>query len=101
MIMRNINWEDNGSSLEIVQAINSKEVFTVLVTGQLAQAFISILGVARVGISPETARLLIVVTIILALAGLTLFALARGYKVSGKATTPNGQEYELIFEPKA
>jgi len=99
--MRLINWEDNGSSLEIVRAINSKEVFTVLVTGPLAQAFISTLGVAHAAISPATGKLLITVTIILALAGLTLFALARGYKVSGKAKTPDGQEYEVIFEPTA
>lgn len=97
--MRIIKWEDNGSSLEIVRAINSQEVFTVLVSGTLAQAFISVLGVAPVGISPETGKLLIAVSIILALAGLTLFALSRGYKVTGKAKTPDGKEYEVIFEP--
>lgn len=98
--MRIINWEDNGSSLEIVRAINSKEAFAVLVKGPLAQAVVSVLGAAHVGISQEHVKLLIAVTIILALASLALFALARGYKVSGKCRTQDGQEYEVIFEPK-
>lgn len=99
--MRAINWEDNGSSLEIIKATNANEEFTVLVKGPLAQALVSVLGVAHAAISPATASLLTAVTAILALAGLTLFSLSRGYKVSGKARTPDGHEYEIFFEPKA
>ena len=99
--MKAINWEEIGSTLEIVKAANANEEFTVLVKGPTAKALVSVLGVAHAAISPATAGLLIAVSTILALAGLTLFALSRGYKVSGKAKTPDGQEYEVFFEPKA
>lgn len=97
--MKKIHWEENGSSLEIMRAINSKEEFTILTSGPIAEALISVFGAPRMGITAETGALLIGLTIVLAIAGLTLFALAKGYKVTGKAKTPDGQEYEINFEP--
>ena len=97
--MKTICWDDSGASLEIVRSINGRIPFVVVVSGPLAKALVATLGAGPVGISPETVRILIAVLSILAVAGLVLFALAKGYKVSGKTRAPDGTEYEISFEP--
>ena len=97
--VRTISWDDHGASLEMVHCINDAVPFVLLVGGPLAKVLLTALGPGPVGIRPEEVRLLIAILSILGVAGLVLFALGKGCKVSGKVHLPEGTQYELSFEP--
>ncbi len=98
--MKTIYWKESGASVEVVKAVNEGIPFVVIVEGVLARAFVATFGISRVGITPEQGRVIIAVVAILAVSGLVFFALANGYKISGKGRGPDGSEYEITFEPK-
>jgi hypothetical protein len=99
--MKVIYWKDPGASVEIVKCVNAGDHFIVIVEGLIAKAFVSAVGVGIVALTAVEASVLIGMLAIAAVAALAFYALAKGYKVRGKARTPDGTEYEIVFEPRA
>lgn len=82
--MRAIYWKTDGASVEIVKAVNAGEAFAVVVEGVLAKSLVGTLGSGDALITPGVAKLLIVTVVCIAILGIMLYALAKGYKISGK-----------------
>ncbi|NDV14224.1 hypothetical protein [Crenobacter caeni] len=97
--METINWKDRGSSVDIVKSVNAERHFTVVVEGALAKAFGAHFGTRAIGLTPVEVSAILGLTVIVAIGSLTLYALSKGYRVTGKARTPDGTEYEICFEP--
>lgn len=96
-----ISWRERGSQRKAINCINAAEPFTLVLHGRSAAAMTSQFGPQARSLTPVEASVLFTLTIVVALAGVTLFALAKGYRVQGRSSTPGGREYEIVFEPKS
>lgn len=96
--MKEIRWADKGSSTEIFNSLNSNESFTIVLEGSLANVLGELFGGQQNVLTPEKVKLILGVAALLAISGLLLFAMSKGYKISGKASTENGNSYEIILE---
>lgn len=74
--------------------------FTVVTEGKVARALSRTFGADKVGFTPAMVREIVTIVAILSIAAVLLYALSKGYKVTGKVTDTNGNEYEIEFEPK-
>ena len=102
--MKNIDWNEFGSSVSIVKSINKGEKFSVEFTGIIAAALIEVFGVQAVGITKVQVQLILGLAVIVAIGGLVLYAIGKGYEVTGEAETEdpkgNKQKYKIKFKPK-
>lgn len=96
---KNIEWKQQGSSIEVVQAVNDGVPFVIVVEGQAARILTKTNGFGTIGLTPPQVKVIVAITAIVGVAGLLLYALSQGYKIKGKARTPDGTVYELEFEP--
>lgn len=96
-----IRWSGTGSSLDFVRTANEGRPFNLLLDGPIAKAFTKTFGVEAAALTPETVGLVIALAIIAAVSALVLYALSRGYTVSGRARTAAGEEYELQFRTRS
>ena len=96
-----IRWRETGSSIDFVRAANEGRPFNLMLDGPMARAFTKTFGSGVAALTPEAVGLVIALAIIAAVSALTLYALSRGYTVSGRARTASGEEYELQFRAKA
>lgn len=99
--MQTIRWHDRGSEKQIWAAVQKGESFTVVTEGDVALALSRTLGSEPMNITASQVKLVLAVVALLALAGLVLFAISRGYEIKGKVKGPNGIQYEISFSPKA
>lgn len=98
--MKRIDWNKTGASKRVLDAIHDKNPFVVVLEGPLAMGLTKAFGPTTVGITSTHVKLIIAMTALIGIAGLVLYALSKGYQVSGKATTPEGTTYEINFDPK-
>ena len=85
-----IRWSGPGSSLDFIRTANEGEPFNLLLDGPMAKAFTKTFGTGAAALTPEVVGLVIALAIIAAVSALTLYALSRGYTVSGRARTVAG-----------